>query len=121
MQYFSVDTHTIYPPKLCFKWDDSSHPNHALGKTSGECNVYLYNLKKEYNQNEEATLKIHVRDKYPTRTFVTSSNFLNIGYFKRESYYSIRDGHTEEEIIPFDDTFTRLSSDDDGMFFKLDK
>ena len=24
LQYFSADTHTIYPPKLTFKWDDSS-------------------------------------------------------------------------------------------------
>ena len=23
LQYFSADTHTIYPPKLTFKWDDS--------------------------------------------------------------------------------------------------
>ena len=119
LQYFSTDTHTIYPPKLNFKWDDSLHPSSSLGKTSGDLNVNLYNLKKEYNQNEEAYLKIHVRDRYPTRTFVTSSNFLDTGYFKSTSYYSIRDGHTEEEIIPFDDTFTKLSSDNNGMYFKL--
>ncbi len=121
LQYFSVDTHTIYPPKLNFKWDDSSYG--ASGgsiKTSGDLNVVLYNLKKEYNQNEEAYLRIQVRDRYPTRTFVTSSNFLDTGYFKSTSYYSIRDGHTEEEIIPFDNTFTKLSSDSDGMYFKLD-
>jgi len=120
LQYFSVDTHTIYPPKLVFKWDDSIHPNTSLTKQSGDLNVNLFNLKKEYNQNEEAILRIHVRDKYPTRTFVTTSNYLDIGYFNSTSYYSIRDGHTEEEIIPFDDTFTKLSSDNDGMYFKLD-
>ena len=25
LNYFSVDTHTIFPPKLTFKWDDSVH------------------------------------------------------------------------------------------------
>ena len=25
LSYFSVDTHTIFPPKLTFKWDDSTH------------------------------------------------------------------------------------------------
>ena len=25
MKYFSVNTHTVYPPRLAFKWDDSSH------------------------------------------------------------------------------------------------
>ena len=119
MQYFSVDTHTIYPPKLNFKWDDSIYNATDNIKTSGDLNVILYNLKKEYNQNEEAYLKIHIRDRYPTRTFVTSSNFLDTGYFNSTSYYSIRDGHTENEIIPFDDTFTKLSSDGDGMYFKL--
>ena len=119
VQYFSVDTHTIYPPKLNFKWDDSSY-NGTNVKSSGDLNVVLYNLKKEYNQNEEARLKIHVRDKYPTRTFVTSSNFLDVGHFKSTSYYSIRDGHTEEEIIPFDDTFTKLSANSECMYFNLD-
>ena len=119
LQYFSVDTHTIYPPKLVFQWDDSSYNSYSTIKSSGDLNVHLYNLKKEYNQNEEATLRIHVRDRYPTRTFVTTSNFLDTGYFKSTSYYSIRDGHTEEEVIPFDDTFTKLSSDLEGMYFNL--
>ncbi len=119
MQYFSTDTHTIYPPKLNFQWNDSSYSGTNI-KSSGDLNAILYNLKKEYNQNEEARLKIHVRDRYPTRTFVTSSNFLDVGHFKSTSYYSIRDGHTEEEVIPFDDTFTKLSADSEGMYFDLD-
>jgi hypothetical protein len=116
LQYFSTDTHTIYPPKLNFKWDDSKRADANNIKSSGDLNVILYNLKKEYNQNEEALLRIHVRDRYPVRTFVTSSNFLDIGHFKKASYYSIRDGHTEEEIIPFDDDFTQLSADSGGMY-----
>tara|TARA_R110001592_G_scaffold19200_4_gene78882 strand:- start:4620 stop:5768 length:1149 start_codon:yes stop_codon:yes gene_type:complete len=119
MQYFSTDTHTIYPPKLSFQWDDTEYTATNI-KSSGDLNVVLYNLKKEYNQNEEAKIKIHVRDRYPTRTFVTSSNFLDIGHFKATSYYSIRDGHTEEEIIPFDDNFTRLSANSEGMYFNFD-
>ena len=124
LSYFSGDTHTIYPPKLTFKWDDSDY---ALGDTSlatkvknnGEINVSLYRNKKEYNQNDEALIRLHVRDKYPNRSFVTSSNYLNVNYFTSESYYSIRDAHTEEAIIPFDDDFTKLSADDEGMYFKL--
>jgi len=124
LSFFSTDTHTIYPPKLTFKWDDSDY---ALGDTSlatkvknnGEINVSLYRNKKEYNQNDEALIRLHVRDKYPNRSFVTSSNYLNVNYFTSESYYSIRDAHTEEEIIPFDDNFTKLSADNEGMYFKL--
>ena len=124
LNFFSTDTHTIYPPKLTFKWDDSDY---ALGDTSlatkvknnGEINVSLYRNKKEYNQNDEALIRLHVRDKYPNRSFVTSSNYLNVNYFTSESYYSIRDAHTEEAIIPFDNDYTKLSADSEGMYFKL--
>jgi len=119
MQFFSVDTHTIYPPRLCFKWDDSTHEFTSQAKTSGELNVSLYKNKKEYNQNDVATFRVHVRDKYPTRTFVTSSNFLNPGYFTANSFYSIRDAYSEEEVIPFDDNFTKMSADAEGMYFKI--
>ena len=119
MQYFSVDTHTIYPPKLCFKWDDSVHTKQSVSKKSGSLNVTLYKNKQEFNQNDEALLRIHVRDSYPNRTFSTTSNYLNPGYFTTSSYYSVRDAYTEEEIIPFDDNFTKMSADSEGMYFKL--
>ena len=128
LKYFSVDTHTIYPPKLAFKWDDStidiSTVNGEIFRSTAilpneSLNVSLYNSKKEYNINEVVTFKLHIREKYPTRQFTTSSNYLEPGYFKTTSYYSIRDAHTEEIIIPFDDNYTKLSADSDGMFFRL--
>jgi len=42
MKYFSSDTHTIFPPKLCFKWDDSIHNSQSLAKQNGELSVSLY-------------------------------------------------------------------------------
>lgn len=119
LQYFSTDTHTIHPPKLTFKWDDSVHDKQSSAKQSGELFVSLYRNKEEYNQNDEATFRIHVRDKYPIRQFASSSNFLNVGYFTTASYYSVRDAHTEQEIIPFDNNCTKLSADNDGMYFKI--
>ena len=119
MQYFSIDTHTIYPPRLIFKWDDSVHSNQSLAKQNGELNVSLYRNREKYNQNDEGLFRINVRDKYPTRQFTSSSNYLNPGYFTTSSYYSVRDAHTEEEVIPFDDNFTKISADSEGMYFKL--
>ena len=119
MKYFSVDTHTIYPPKLAFKWDDSVHGLQSSAKQSGELNVSLYRNKEKYNKNDEATFRIHVREKYPVRQFTSSSNYLNPGYFTTSSFYSIRDAHTEEEVIPFDNNFTKLSADSEGMYFKI--
>jgi len=119
MKYFSSNTHTIYPPRLVFKWDDSTHSSQSLAKLNGELNVSLFRNKKEYNQNEETTFRVHVRDKYPTRQFASSSNYLNPGYFTTSSFYSVRDAYTEEEVIPFDNNFTKLSADNEGMHFKL--
>lgn len=131
LQYFSADTHTIYPPKLVFKWDDSTHTNlstagsetniftSTANSSSEHINVSLTNTRTEYNQDEETTFRLHVRKKYPQRQFVSGSNFIRTGFLKTSSYYSIRDAHTEEIIIPFDNNCTKLSSDSDGMYFKL--
>ena len=123
LKYFSQDTHTIYPPKLCFKWDDSRYQSgefdNNLIKKTGELNVSLYRNKQEYNQNDEAIFRLHIRDKYPIRTFTTSSNYLQPGFFKSTSFYSIRDAYSEEEIIPFDTNYTKLSADSEGMYFKF--
>ena len=124
LQYFSVDTHTIHPPKLTFKWDDSTFPSAytqpgSIKLTTDDINVTLYRNKEKYNQNDIATFRIHVRDRYTTRRFVTSSNFLNTKYLSTASCYSIRDAHTEQEIIPFDDTFTKISADNESNFFKV--
>jgi hypothetical protein len=119
MSYFSLDTHTIYPPKMIFKWDDSIHNSQSIAKQNGDLNVSLYRNQEEYNQNDEAVFRVHVRDKYPTRQFASSSNHLNTGYFTTSSYYSIRDAHTEEEVIPFDNNYTKLSADSEGMYFKI--
>ena len=122
IQYFSSNTHTIYPPKLTFAWDDSSQKTsqqYLSKQLSNNLNITLYNNQQEYNQNDITTFRIHVREKYPTREFSTTSNYLTHRLFTTGSYYSIRDAHTEREIIPFNDSFTKLSSDSDGMYFKL--
>jgi hypothetical protein len=123
MQYFSVDTHTIYPPRLSFKWDDSSFPNSytsSFAKLGTDpLQVSLINNKEEYNQNSQTKFNIHVRKQYPTRQFASSSNYLHKGYFATSSHYSIRDAYTEEEVIPFDHNYTKLSADSSGMYFKL--
>ena len=119
MKYFSSNTNTIYPPRLVFKWDDSTHNYTSQAKQKGELSLSLYRNKQEYNQNEIAKFRIHVRDKYPARQFTYSSNYLAPGYLTHKSYYSVRYAHTEEEVIPFDDNFTKMSADSEGMYFNL--
>ena len=120
LQYFSLDTHTIYPPKLTFKWDDSSY---SIGSgtvlNSGDIFLSLHNNKSVFQRKSKQRFRLTTRKRYPDRTFVTSSNFLDTQYLPQTSYYSVRDAETDEIIIPFDTSYTKLSADNDGMFFDL--
>jgi len=122
LNYFSVDTHTIFPPYLDISWDDSSY-NTDLATDStilktGEIFTTLRNNKGSYKTIEEPKFRLNVRELYPTRKFVTSSNFLDVKYFTSKSYYSLVDYATEETIIPFGEE-SKLSADAEGMYFKL--
>jgi len=120
LQYFSADTHTIYPPKLTFKWDDSSYTTGSnIVLTSGDIFLALYNNKEEFQRKSKQRFRLTTRKRYPDRAFVTSSNYLDTQYLPTSSYYSLRDATTDEIIIPFDTSYTKLSADNDGMFFDL--
>tara|TARA_Y100001938_G_scaffold150087_2_gene239552 strand:- start:1178 stop:1522 length:345 start_codon:yes stop_codon:yes gene_type:complete len=75
-------------------------------------------LRAEYNEKGKERFRVVGRERYPERTFATSSEFQTIKYLPTSSYYSIRDAHTDEVLIPFDD-YTKLSCDANGNFFDL--
>lgn len=121
LKYFSVDTHTIFSPTLIIKWDDSNYApgEDSIAITSGKAQLSFSNLKKEYKQSEEPTIRINSRKQYPTRTFTTSSNYLKHNPLTSKAYYSIEDYTSKEVIIPFDTSYTKLSADTNSMYFKL--
>jgi len=124
LKYFSVDTHTIFSPTLIFKWDDSSYvvprpSNYDSTLTSGKIQLNITNLKKEYKQSEEPTIKIHARPQYSDREFTTTSSYVRPYYLNTTAYYSIEDYTSKEVIIPFDTEYTKISANSDGMYFKL--
>jgi len=122
LNFFSVDTHTIFPPYLDISWDDSSYDtNSAIDSKilkTGETYVTLRNNKEKFRTSEEYKFRLNVRELYPTRKFVTSSNFLDVKYFTSKSYYSLVDYATEDVLIPFGEE-SKLSADAEGMHFKL--
>ena len=122
LNFFSMDTHTIFPPYLDISWDDSVYDTEQAVSSkvlsSGDIYVTLRNNKSEFKTIEEVKFRLNVRELYPTRRFATTSNYLDVKYFTSESYYSLVDYATEEVIIPFDN-HTKLSADSEGMYFKL--
>jgi hypothetical protein len=120
LKYFSTDTHTIYPPCLEFRWNDFSYSTGSLSTIqSDKVLISLSNNKGEFQEDSVNRFRVNVRDKFPTRTFQTSSLYLNNKLLPTSSYYAIKDIKTEEFIIDFDTTFTKLSADLTGNYFDL--
>ena len=122
LQYFSSDSQTVYTPKLEVAWDNSVFVTGSLTQPSNEKELVLYtpNLKKEYSEMSKARINLRVREKYPTITFATQSNYLTVNYLPTSSlYYSVRYADTNETVIPFDSTYTKVSCTSSGNFFDM--
>jgi len=120
LKYFSRDTHTIYPPQLEFKWNDFSYSTGSL-TVLNQSPAYV-NIEQNpgvfYSQSINV-FRVNARPQYPARTWVTSSWYTENYALPTASYYAIKDLDTDEYVIDFDTTYTKLSCDSTGSFFKL--
>ena len=123
LKYYSVDTNTIYPPQLEFKWKDYSTV--LTGSLSGSI-VTSPSIKLSLDQNPQEfyldsvnRFRLNVSPLYPSRTFQTSSLFTNLNYLPTSSYYAIKDLDTNEYVIMFDEQYTQISSDSRGNYFDV--
>ncbi len=123
MQFYSVDTNTIYPPELEFKWEDYSTvlTGSATGSILSSTNIVasLAENPGEFLPESVHRFRFNVADKYPKRTFQTSSLFTGVNYLPTASQYAVKDLDTNEFVINFDTTYTKLSSDENGNYFDI--
>ena len=123
-KYYSVDTNTIYPPQLEFKWRDFttvltgsltssivSDPNikMSLAENPGE-----FNINGTINR-----FRLNISPLYPARTFQTSSLFISKNFLPTASFYAVKDLDTNEYVIDFDNEYTQISADSDSNFFDI--
>ena len=119
-KYFSANTHTIYPPCLEIRWDDSIYSTGSLSVISNNLFVpSLGNNKGEFQQDSVQRFRINVRDKFPARVFQTSSVYLNNKALPSTSYWSIKDLDSEEIVVDYDTTYTKISCDTSGSYFDI--
>lgn len=121
LKYFSRDTNTIYAPVLEMRWDDSIYlaPTASI-LLSEDMIVVIDNNKVEYNNSEVKRFRLSVRDKYPTRSFTTSSLYTVPKFLPSGSYYAIKDLDTDNYVINFDQQYSKISSDTVSNFFDID-
>jgi len=122
MQFFSRDTHTIYPPQLEFRWRDyifntGSSTNTIL--TTTNATVALDENPGIFYPESINKFRVNSRPTYPARSFQTASYFTKNYYLPTSSYYSIKDLGTNEVVIDFDNQYTQLSADEQGSYFTL--
>jgi hypothetical protein len=120
LKYFSVDTHTIYPPTIQFKWNDSYYyPQGAQFVLSDQITLVLQNNPGEFSQGNVYKFRTGVRYTYPRRSFSTQSIYLNPLYLSENTCWALQDVKTNEMIIDFDSTYTKLSADSVSNYFYM--
>ena len=118
-KFFSIDTHTIYPPTLEFRWDDSVYITGSMVSNNDFVINAINNTQTYKYGTEKYRIKLSARDKYPTRQFTTSSVYLSNKLLPSSSYWALQDFKTEEIIIDFDTNYTKISSDGSYNYFDL--
>lgn len=123
MQYYSVDTNTIYPPELEIRWDDSTwntgsstttelfQPNAFIDLAENPGIFYSESINR---------FRINCRPKYPARVWSTSSLYTKQYYLPSGSaWYAIKDLDTDEYVVDFDSNYTRISADATSSYFDI--
>ena len=120
MQFYSVDTNTIYPPQLEIKWRDYVYNKGEL-QIINTPDIYaaIDNNQGVFYSESINQFRINCRPEFPTRTFQTASIYTTNFALTTSSYYAIKDLDTNEFIIDFDEEFTQISCDPTGSYFTL--
>ena len=118
-KYYSVDTNTIYPPTLEFKWDDTSYNTTLTEISTPNLFISLDSNPGKFRKESVNKFKLNVRPEFPVRTFQTSSVYTDNFALPEESYYAIKDLDTNEFVIDFDDNFTKISCDNTSNYFTV--
>jgi hypothetical protein len=122
IQFFSVESHTIYLPKLEIYWDslDISGTGSYNEVTGEDFITHGKNLKTFYNTNEIANVRFFVRERYPTLTYSTSSYVTHAKRLPVSTWFQIMDVVTDTVVVPFDTIGTRVNCDTLGNYLKID-
>jgi hypothetical protein len=123
LQYYSVDTNTIYPPELEFRWDDSIWDTGSSSTTVlNEQNMYISLAENPgiFYSESINRFRLNVRPKYPKRVYETGSLYTKQYYLPSGSaWYAVKDLDTNEFVVDFDTNYTRMSADESSSYFDL--
>ena len=126
LNFFSKNTHTIYSPRLEMRWDDhvactgdNTGSLLQIDVTGSADNIiYAKNLQPKYRTTDKVKFRIGTRERYVNKTFSRSIYTISGSYIPEGSgSYSIVDVATGENVVPFSDSYTKLSCDSTSNYF----
>ena len=121
LQYYSVDTHTIYPPVLEIKWNDFSYVTSSTIPTIATSQLYASIINNDgffYSQSVQQ-FRVDCRPQFPAIIFQTASVYTTNYYLPTASFWAIKDLDTNEYVIDFDPIYTKLSADTTSSYFEV--
>ena len=122
LQYYSMDTHTIYPPCIDFKWKDFVWNTGSSTQTildTPQSYVSIANNTGFFYSQSVQQFRVDCRPQYPPIIFQTASIYTTNYYLPSASYWAIKDLDTNEYIIDFDTTYTQISADSVSNYFTV--
>ena len=120
IRFFSTDTNTIYPPELEIRWDDSDYTTGSLNILNNE-DIFM-SLDENpgvFFPDSINRFRINSRPKYPIRSYQTGSWYTTNYALPSSSYYAIKDLDTNEYVVDFDETYTKISTDTKSSYFTV--
>jgi hypothetical protein len=123
LNFYSKDTGTIYSPVIEARIDDGEWSGALTASvidmtSSAEPNILCTNLRPSYKEGARPLIRFAGRYRYPSG-FSTQSLFVNTNPLPSGSHYAIKDAASDDFIINFDSTYTKISTNNDGSFIKL--
>ena len=123
MQYYSVDTNTIYPPQLEIRWDDFIWNTGSSGievLDQPNLKISLAENPGTFFPSSINRFRLNVTQMYPPVVWTTSSLYTIQHYLPSgSSYYAIKDLDTNEYVVNFDDDYTLISADTTSSYFDI--
>jgi len=122
LKFFSVDTHTIYPPELEFRWRDYNFNTGSSTQTIINTSQIYASVTENpgfFYSESINKFRINCRPQYPPRVYQTSSIYTTNYYLPTASYYAIKDLDTNEYVIDFDNQYTQISADSNSSYFTI--
>jgi len=122
LKFFSIDTNTIYPPQLEFRWYDFVYSTgSSTQETINTPLVYasLANNPGTFYSESVQRFRLNVRPQFPPIIFQTSSIYTTNYYLPTASYYAIQDLDTNLYVVEFDSTYTKISADVSSSYFDV--